>query len=177
MRNRSLARSVRGILPIIVTLSFLGCIVGLFFRIPLNALGVAVAVPLCVGFVVTRILISIVPRAEKSERDAPRSTTKLDYVLVGSLVLSLYGSIVFLASAGVYSLIGVTGMMVGALELSLGLLALSILFFLLELLAITSRTLSLPEVVEIIAIRAVLVFWISMHFEASLFARGYGVSG
>lgn len=166
MRSRSLHRSVLGILPTFVVLSIIGCLIGRFaFGIEHGLLGLVVSVPLVVGFLFTRFMISFVPHtASQKARPKPR---RVDVVLLATILALGVTGIVMLISSGPYWAIGLPAVAIGSLRLGGWLLSCGLVLLVIEILLFvsTETKLSVPEIVYILGVRFARVFWSALYFE------------
>jgi hypothetical protein len=95
-------------IPSFALLAIVGCLIGFFvFRIPHGMLGVAVSVPLVVVFLLTRILVLVVPR----DLPPPPKPLNLQNAAPPLVIFLSFGvAVVMLPSAGVYAAIGLNAL-------------------------------------------------------------------
>lgn len=168
MKRRNPISAVVRVLPTFLLLSVVGCGVAyLGFKVPLDELGVAVSVPLVVGFLLTRILVLIVPPGE-----APERHPSLDELAVAAAFLvCLLSGAVLLLSVGPYEMLGMQDLAKASGKAGLVVLQL----FLVGSLAVTiSKGLSIPQLLAIYAARTARMFWELLRVPRNLSFRIYG---
>ena len=171
MKNLNFFRSLFGIIPTFLVYSVVGCVIGRFvFGIPHGELGVVVSVPLCIGFLVTRIAQSLIPDAP---RDPERKTTAFEWVMVGIFVLGAFSSVVMALSVPVFALIGEPSVALGSIYLAGTGFLICVTVFVAALLSVISRRISLRRFVRVLAILAVIAFGNWLQFETKLPGRRY----
>jgi len=102
-------RRVARVMPAFLLLSLGGCILGRYiFKVPLNQLGVVVAVPTLGLFAISRVLALALP---DTPNGAPRPSSHLPGALpiLGAAFLAGIAAIDFLLSAGIFARLGVYG--------------------------------------------------------------------
>ena len=169
--NPNFFRTLFGVIPTFLICSVLGCVIGHFvFGIPHGELGVVVSVPLTVGFLVSRIVESLISDTP-SEPD--RRTTTLEWVMVGILVLGVFSSLVMIVSAPIFVLIGEPSVAAGSIYLAGGSFLISVAIFIAALLKVISRRISLLRFVRILTLLAIVAFWNGLQFETKFQGRRY----
>ena len=113
--KQSFGRVLR-VAPSFALLSMVGCFIGYLLGVPAQQLGVAVSVPLVILFLITRVL-TVVLRSQAAIKRRPDYPG--GYVLAcASVSFNFLLAIAFACSAGVYQLLGLRNLIVGALIIS-----------------------------------------------------------
>ena len=112
---QNLTRSVIRLLPAFAITSVTGCIIAFLLGVPVDKISVVVAVPLIVAFLLSRLLILIVPR------ELPASTQKrnrLNTFLAVPVFLSMATAAVLSISSGLYYAVGLRATAIHSLAYS-----------------------------------------------------------
>lgn len=174
MKRFGLLGSILGVLPTFVVLSVIGCLVGKFvFGIPLDRLGVAVSVPLVVGFLLTRVLIMLVPM-EEPKHNRPVKHTRADLASAALLLCAVFSCADLLVSSGVYVLIGFGSLSVPTLLLSLAFFLASAVLLLACLAVMTLEEPSARIVLRHLVKHIARVFWDFLWIPTDISSRIYG---
>jgi hypothetical protein len=155
-------RSLIGIVPAFFIYAVIACMIGRFvFGIPHGQLGVVVSVPLVVGFILTRVLMTVVPDTPLK----PAERTVFEWIGVAVFAYSAFASIVMSVSAPVFWILGMSDIARNSLSLSGTALGVSVLAAVCIILAVVNKSVSLLRLVKIVAMLAAIVFWKTLQLE------------
>lgn len=103
------AKRVARVMPAFLVLSIAGCFFGYYvFRVPLNQLGVVVAVPMLGLFAISRVLALALPDSPRDQRESSSRVPRLIFALAAVGFFAGIGAIDFLMSAGVFTRLAVS---------------------------------------------------------------------
>ena len=172
---RNIFRSVFRLTPSFLLASTIGCLTGHFvFKIPHGELGVVVSIPLVVGFLVTRLLVLLVPDPRAEEVPAPKP---IRFLAAFMIFVAGATAAVMLPSAAIYAVLGFGSLAHGAFLLGTCAIGGGMVLWIADVVVTIASSLSLVSVSSFFTGRATELFWDVLRAPTKISVMVFGRFG
>jgi hypothetical protein len=168
MSLRSRLRRFRALAPIILLISFSGCFIGRYLLgIRMEHLGAAVAVPVMVAFLISRILVLVVPDPFDGGDDLSRAP----WPRVAMTIVTFVGAAtfaVFVPSSAIYRLVYLRALSYEALRVGVWGASIAAITLIISFLGASLRKIPFGRAASYFRHWLVVIFWHALRTPASL---------